>query len=349
LNENEKWITRYFENAPVAIILFQEDEMLACNQAARCLKAKLNFDPHYLYEIAQAAVDRQGRPVTDCPTCEIAKKTQEVVVPVLAEGDESVDAGYLMFYKTLDDAAHITSLTLKSCSSVNRGLRLAQHDEINRVIVRANEADRHQISADLHDNIAQGLYFAMTGVNCLANDALSATERADQAAAITKQLQATLAEVKNMALSVRPSVMDDFGLFAALRALATRLQATTGIQISVSGNALPEELSGEIQSAMYRVAQEAINNALKHANAHEIMILLVEHHHFITLQIIDDGDGFDVSQHTQFNGHSLGLSDMHDRIKALNGVFALISQPGAGTTVQVKFPVCTDKGSLQNV
>lgn len=349
MNENEKWITRYFENAPVAIILFREDEILACNQAARCLKAQLNFDPHYLYEIAQAAVDRQGHPVTDCPTCEIANQMREVVVPVLAEEDDSVDAGYLMFYKALDTAAHVTSLTLKSCSSVNRGLRLAQHDEIDRVVVRANEADRHQISADLHDNIAQGLYFATTGVKRLASGELSAAERADQAAAITQQLQATLAEVKNMALTVRPSVMDDFGLFAALRALATRLQATTGIQISVSGNAAPEQLSSAVQSAMYRVAQEAINNALKHANAQEIMILLVEHHHYITLQIIDDGAGFDVSQHTQFNGHSLGLSDMHDRIKALNGVFTLNSQPGAGTTVQVKFPVCTSKGSLQNV
>ena len=349
MNENEKWITRYFENAPVAIILFQEDEMLACNQAARCLKEKLNFDPHYLYEIGHAAVNQQGRPVTDCPTCEIAKQAREVVVPVLAAEDDSVDAGYLMFYKALDLRQHISSLTLKSCSSVNRGLRLAQNEEISRYVVKANEEDRHQISADLHDNVAQGLYFATTGVKRLANCDLSPAERQEQAEAITKQLQATLAEVRNMALAVRPSVMDDFGLFAALRSLATRLQSTTGIAISVGGNAKPEQLSSAIQSAMYRVAQEAINNAVKHANPQEIMLLLVEHNHFITLQIIDDGDGFDVAKHSQFNGHSLGLSDMHERIKSLSGIFQLESTPGVGTTVSVKFPVCTSKGSLQHV
>jgi len=349
LTENDKWITRYFENAPVAIILFQEDEMLACNRAARCLKKQLHFDPHYLYEIAQAAVDQQGNLATDCPSCAIAKQVREVVVPVLSAEDDSIDAGYMMFYKALDLRQHITSLTLKSCGTLNRGLRLAQNEEISRYVVRANEEDRHQISADLHDNIAQGLYFAMTGVQRLANCDLSADERQTQAAAITQQLQETLAEVKNMALEVRPSVMDDFGLFAALRALATRLQATTGIDISVSGNAQPACLSEAIQSAMYRVAQEAINNAVKHANASEIMLLLVEHNHFITLQIIDDGDGFNVAEHSQFNGHSLGLSDMNERIKSLSGIFHLDSTPGVGTTVSVKFPVCMSKGSLQNV
>lgn len=349
MNENEKWMTRYFEDAPVAIILFQEDEMLACNQAARCLKKRLHFDPHYLYEIGQAAVDQQGKPATNCPTCEIAKQMHEVVVPVLSAADDSMDAGYLMFYKMLDAHQQISSLTLKSCSAVNRGLRLASNEEISRYVVKVNEADRHQISADLHDNIAQGLYFAMTGVKRLADGDLNSAERQAQANAITQQLQATLAEVKNMALAVRPSVMDDFGLFAALRALATRLQATTGLTISVGGNAKPEQLSQAIQSAMYRVAQEAINNAVKHANPSEIVILLVEHHHFITLQVIDDGQGFDVSAHSQFNGHSLGLSDMHERIKSLNGIFQLDSTPGAGTTVTVKFPVCMSKGSLQNV
>lgn len=349
MNENDQWITRYFENAPVAIILFQEDEMLACNQAARCLQNQLNFDPHYLYEIARAAVTQQGRPVTDCPTCEIAQHAQEIVVPVLAANDDSADAGYLMFYKELDHAQQVTSLTLKSCCSVDRGVRLAQTEALSRYVVKANEADRHQISADLHDNVAQGLYFAMTGVKRLANAQLTATERLTQAEAISQQLQATLAEVKNMALTVRPSVMDDFGLFAALRALATRMQATTGLSISVSGNADPEQLSQAIQSAMYRVAQEAINNAIKHANASEIVILLVEHHHFITLQVIDDGDGFDVAAHQGFNGHSLGLRDMRERIKSLSGIFALNSEPGSGTTVTVKFPVCTCKGSLQHV
>ncbi|STX18577.1 sensor histidine kinase [Levilactobacillus brevis] len=345
LTEQSEWKLQYFEAAPVAIVLFRADELLACNAAARQLQKHLNIDPEYLYDLAQDAVKQQNQ----CGCCQIQKHIQEIVMPVLAEDEESVDAGYYMFYKELDSEQQICSLTLKSCCTVNRSVRLAKQAVINRQITRANEYDRQKISADLHDNISQSLYFARLGIQQLGRDKISLEERQRQTQTIMTQLNDMLVEIKNLALTVRPAVMDQAGLLPALKILATRLKATTGLSILVGGRAETNQLAQPVQDAMYRVAQEALNNAIKHAQPEEIVILLAEHEHFIALQIIDDGCGFDVHQHQTFNSCSLGMRDMHERIKALNGIFKIESVLNEGTTVTVKFPVNAAKGSFENV
>ena len=138
-----------------------------------------------------------------------------------------------------------------------------------------------------------------------------------------------------MALTVRPSVMDDFGLFAALRALATRMQATTGLSISVRGNADPEQLSQAIQSAMYRVAQEAINNAIKHAEASKISVeIIIQQQLIITVK--DDGKGFDAALQ---NANGNGLRNYKKRIDHLKGTYTLDTFPGNGTSLQFEIPI----------
>lgn len=157
--------------------------------------------------------------------------------------------------------------------------------------------------------------------------------------AIEMQLQETLAEIKEMALDIRPAVLDSFGLIPAIKTLAKRLQASSGVVINIlAADESTVHLSQDVQNALYRVCQEAINNALRHAHPSEVNVLLTKHSHAIQMQILDDGCGFVLSQQDKFNGHSLGLMNMKERIAALNGSFQISSQPGEGTTVTVKFP-----------
>ncbi|WP_235810903.1 sensor histidine kinase [Secundilactobacillus paracollinoides] len=341
------WMSAYFKNAPVAIMLFQDDDLLLSNHLAQCLQDHLHFDPSYLIQLAQSATKERHSAVTGCNTCAICNELDEFAMPVLCSDDQ--ETGYYMVYKPLDETQHLSSLTLKSRASIDHVIKMADHERNSQTAMHASELERKRISADLHDNIAQGVYSAIMGVKNLGTCALSESELKTRTLAIADELKTTLSEVKDMALDVRPSVLDQFGLFSALKTLAQRLQTNSGVTISVLGNAHPEELQKTVQSALYRVAQEAMNNTLKHANASEIDLLLIEHDHFITLQIIDDGDGFDVSSHQAFNGHSLGLHDMNDRIKSLNGIFDVQSDPQVGTTITVKFPVQTSKGSYQHV
>lgn len=215
--------------------------------------------------------------------------------------------------------------------------QLAQQRQLNAYVNRAHEEERKKISADLHDSIAQGIYSAIMGVRRINAEHANSNEISALTHVIETQLEDTLTEVKGMALDIRPSVLDNFGLLAALRALAKRLQSNSGVTITVTGNDEPTQLATDVQNVLYRIGQESINNALKHAN--EINLLLVAHSHYITLEIIDDGQGFNVPDQATFNGHSLGLLNMNERVKALNGTFTLHSQPGAGTSVTAKFPM----------
>ncbi|AGR65161.1 hypothetical protein N134_05470 [Limosilactobacillus reuteri TD1] len=157
-------------------------------------------------------------------------------------------------------------------------------------------------------------------------------------AAIEKQLQTTLKEIKGLALDIRPSVLDNFGLIPAIKALAKRLQNSTGITIDVIALTSAEKLQKNIQNVLYRITQEAINNAIKHAHSTEISIIVTDHSSYLQLEILDNGIGFDIDQHSGFNGHSLGLMNMNERVKAYNGAFTITSKINKGTTVKVKFP-----------
>lgn len=141
-----------------------------------------------------------------------------------------------------------------------------------------------------------------------------------------------------MALDLRPSVLDSFGIGAAFKALANRLEENTGITINVIDRSNNVNLDDDTQNVLYRIGQEAINNALKHAKACEINLLLVKHTHAIQLDVIDNGVGFDLKQHLNFNGHSMGLLNMNERVKALGGSFNIASEIGHGTTITVRFP-----------
>lgn len=342
--ETLNWIERYFDEVTDAVFIFQEDNLLVSNQLAKDLEKELNLDPQYLAQVADTSVKQKLTPTDDCFKCSIKGLMKEISIPITLAKDQPHPLAYFLIYHVIDAANHVFSLTLKSRDIVERVDQVAQQRKLNEYVNRAHEEERRKISADLHDSIAQGVYSAIMGVRRLHEEDLTQANINQLADIIERQLNDTLKEVKGMALDIRPSVLDNFGLLSALKVLAQRTEENSGITVTVIGKANTDQLSMNVQSVLYRIAQEAIHNALKHAEAKEITILLVSHDHFINLEIIDDGVGFDVPKHRQFNGRSLGLMSMNERVKSLNGAFKITSAPGDGTTITAKFPVHNNVG-----
>lgn len=336
------WINSYFNNAPVAIIIFQNGSLLVSNNLATKVQQELNLDPNYLLDMANSVIDNHNSKIMGCSDCSACQQKSELAIPIITDTNNPNRTEYYMLYKVINKDHGIVSLTIKNQNSINKVTRQATSERNNQITIDAAQKERQRISANLHDSISQNIYSSIMGVKRLTNSCLTQSETDELSKSIIEQLNNTLLEIKDMALAIRPAVLDNFGLFSALRTLAKRIETNSGINVIVAGNANPEKLTDIVQNTLYTIAQESINNVLKHAKASEIIILLVEHTNFITLEIIDDGIGFNLSEHSQFNGNSLGLYTMKDRIKSLNGIFNIHSELSVGTTITVKFPVTID-------
>lgn len=337
--DTTKWLQELFEDSLDAILIFQDGDLILSNQTAQELQATTNLDPAYLFQVTTAGIQQSQNPQDDCFDCTIKQqmhKKSTDSIPVTFQNDDGENFHFSLVYRPIDN--NTIAITLTNREQIQRVDNLAQQRCLNRYINRAYEHERQRISQDLHDSVAQGVYSAIMGVRRISQEKLSPDEVQALTQMIESQLDETLNEIKGMALDIRPSVLDTFGLGAAFKALAKRLEENTGITINVIDSLVQPDLNEDVQNVLYRIGQEAINNVLKHANASEVNLILVGHDHAIQLEVMDDGDGFDVSKHRTFNGHSLGLLNMNERVKALGGIFKIDSTPGQGTTVTARFP-----------
>jgi signal transduction histidine kinase len=151
----------------------------------------------------------------------------------------------------------------------------------------------------------------------------------------------TLEQVRTMSLNLRPPALDDLGLAAALQWALDRQSAATGWDIEFASDPLPERLAMEIETACFRVAQEALTNAARHAKAKKIAVRLRITDENLEVAIEDDGCGFDQEsvRHRPADRSSLGLISMKERAALAGGSLSIRSTSGTGTTVLAKFPL----------
>ena len=208
-------------------------------------------------------------------------------------------------------------------------------------VITAQEDERKRIARELHDETSQALTSLMVGLKVLEGRPELAGMRetlADLRALTGKTLDA----VHDLALQLRPSVLDDLGLVPALDRLVVDFQRTHGIQVVFetklrTGPRLP----ATIETALYRITQEALTNVARHAAAQSVSLLLEARHGSITLIVEDDGRGFDVAscmKDTQ-NDRCLGVFGMRERATLLGGTLTIESTPGSGTTVFIELPL----------
>jgi PAS domain S-box-containing protein len=212
---------------------------------------------------------------------------------------------------------------------------------LSRQVLRAQEDERKRISRELHDVIAQTL----TGINVrLANlkkEALVNTRGLGRSIARTQRLvEKSVDVVHRFARELRPTVLDDLGLIPALHAFMKGFRVETGIRVSLSVFAAVEQVNGDKRTVIYRVAQEALSNVARHAQASQVDVVIQKLDRAVCMKIKDNGKGFPRERvlHSRKKDR-LGLLGMRERLEMVGGSFTVRSAPGKGTTVQAQIPL----------
>ena len=211
---------------------------------------------------------------------------------------------------------------------------------LSRRILSTQEEERKRISRELHDLVAQTL----SGINVhLAN---LKSEAAQNRKGLTRNISRTqkLVEqsvdiVHRFARELRPAVLDDLGLVPALQSLMKSLMKETGIRFSLTAFAGIEKLSNAKRTVLYRVAQEALNNVVRHAHASRATIHIKQLANTVRMKIKDDGRAFDVERLLNARKNKrMGLLGMRERVEMVGGKFTIESTPGNGTTITAQIP-----------
>ena len=212
--------------------------------------------------------------------------------------------------------------------------------QLSRQVLSAQEEERKNISRELHDVIAQTL----TGINvrlaALAKEAATNTKGLDRNIASTQRLvERSVDIVHRFARELRPAVLDDLGLIPALHSYVKAFSKRTHIRVHLKVFAAVEQLDAARRTVLFRVAQEALTNVVRHAHASRVEVNIQKLPHGICMKIKDDGKSFQVDR--VLNGKSgkhLGLLGMRERLEMVGGHFEVESGPGKGTTVIAQCP-----------
>ena len=204
--------------------------------------------------------------------------------------------------------------------------------------------ERQRLARDLHDSVTQSLY----GVTLYAEAAsrlmsLGNTERATEyLGTLGETAREALREMRLLIFQLRPPLLEQEGLVAAMQGRLEAVEGRAGLQVEFSAEG-DLDLPFDMQRELYRIGQEALNNVLKHANARMVSVRLARQPGQVTLEVQDDGKGFDLSQ----RGHGLGLPGMAERVELLKGKCDIQSAPGQGTQVRIAIPLSDTRGDKQ--
>jgi len=202
-----------------------------------------------------------------------------------------------------------------------------------KLVLRAQEEERRRVARDLHDEVNQALTAILLRLEALSQD--SPPERAAEVTELKRLASQAMDELLNLARQLRPTALDDHGLLPAIEAQLRNFGERTGIEARLDSSGETDGLDEEKQTVVYRVAQEALNNASRHANAQHVEVSLAVAGHGAELRVRDDGVGFDpVSR----NGNGLGLEGMAERARLVGGELDVRSSPGSGTELTLRVP-----------
>ena len=213
---------------------------------------------------------------------------------------------------------------------------------LSQRLVLAQEAERGRVALELHDNITQLLCAVVVRSQALA-DRISASDGPSkrEATSLREMLGKATEEVERISRDLRPSVLDQMGLVAALRETTTGFATRTGVSLELALVRLTERLPADTELTLYRILQEALRNVEAHACARHVTVRLTKESGFIQLTVHDDGIGFKTAQRPALrprNGR-LGLLSMRERAAYVGGTVQVKSIRRAGTEVEVRIPV----------
>jgi signal transduction histidine kinase len=213
----------------------------------------------------------------------------------------------------------------------------AQHElkDLSARLVDMQEKERRALSRELHDEVGQSLSAVLMEIGNL-NAVMPGgnPELRGHVDSIKKLAENSVKVVRNMALLLRPSMLDDLGLVPALQWQAREVTRRTGMEIDVEADTVADDLPEDHKTCIYRVVQEALHNCAQHSGARAVRLSVIQHRDRIELTITDDGRGFDSKA-----VRGMGLLGMEERITHLGGTFQVHSEPGRGASLEIELPL----------
>lgn len=225
-------------------------------------------------------------------------------------------------------------------------VKTQQLQDLSRRLLEVQEAERRFLAAELHDDVGQVLTGLRLILELAARPDQPAPARQASLAQAQTLLQELTARVRALSLDLRPAMLDDFGLFAALEWLFERFTRQTHIAVRHNLNYRDERrFPRPVETAAFRIVQEALTNVARHAGVAEAEVSLHAAAETLGVVIRDQGRGFDLAQLEAGVHHTGGLSGMRERAAWLAGALTLETQPGRGTQVTARFPLAGAGGS----
>lgn len=204
-----------------------------------------------------------------------------------------------------------------------------------RRVVSGQELERKRLARELHDETGQALTSILLRLRGI-EEAKSDDEMRQSVLALRELVVSTLHDVRRLAVELRPKALDDFGLVPAIERLAETFAEQTNLDVHLEAALGGSRLSGDVETALYRIVQEALTNVIKHANARTVSVVLTQKGERVVVLIEDDGRGFDPSGN---HDNGLGLLGMRERIALVGGRVSIESGADGGTTVAIEVPV----------
>lgn len=325
-------------------LLFDSDRVTAHSSKAA---AADDFSTAFVYAIPLEIAGRVWEFQYSARKSAIISETDRVLPPVILAGGLLLSA---LLFGVLYSLASSRRRAVEMANEITRDLRESEKElrasaeqlqAMSRQLVDVQESERRQFSRELHDRVGQNLTALSISLDILksqlANNGNEAfRSRLNDASAL---LESTAGAIENVMSELRPPMLDDYGLLPALQWYANEFSSRTGIQVRVDGDEGMKRLPQASEIALFRIAQEALNNVAKHAHAGHVRVALERSATGFIMSVWDDGVGIDAPPASGTRRRTgLGMVTMRERTQAVGGRFEVRSAPDGGTRVAVRIP-----------
>jgi len=290
-------------------------------------------------------------PLSDIPVLQTEDIVALGLFPLLVKGEPrgQVVVGFRKAYQFHErDVRVLLSMAEKTSIALTNGEmyedllhRERELEFLSGARVQAQEDERRRISREIHDGLGQMLTAIKFSLEILEDEITAGEDERTRIVDIKELLDNVMKEAREISYNLMPSVLDDFGLAPGLQLLCEQFSKGRELKVSFHAHDLADRFAPEIETGLYRIAQEALNNIAKHANATEVEVQIVRHKDKLRLSIEDDGKGMNLVQparHSIEEG-GMGLVSMKERAASFKGTLIIDSTPGKGTTINVEIPL----------
>ena len=332
-----------FNNSNEKIFIFDsESKVIAMNQSAKDILKDDVF--HEMLSGKRKAICGTCRGYTNeeelrtCKSCYVTNPSEEFVsFQVYLDTKNKGVVPYTASFQTIDPENGIQVLMLRDVSDqIKRHEILHKKLQVNQIL-KAQEEERKRISRELHDSVAQEMLSLLVDIRVLkymtSDESIVAKVRQTEGT-----LMRLLEDIQHLSVELRPSTLDDLGLEAAFRTHFKTVEKNYGLIVHFTSSIGSKRYEGEIETAVYRICQEAVLNALKYAEVDEVYVEILEQDKDLRLSVSDKGCGFSLDNINP-EGTGLGLYGMRERAELIKGNLNIQSAVGEGTVIVLEVPL----------